>query len=130
MPAFNGVVTTTVDTGSVALGDEVRRDEIFTAASAKTYPAGTLLARKWSNASIALTPAAGANVGNGTCTAASVFTGLNLKSGNWTLRCTATATNGGTWRLEGWVTPSFSPIFLSDRPCASNSEMRARTHAT
>lgn len=90
---------TVIDTGTVALGREQIQDETFTAGSAKTYVAGTILARR--RVAAAITPSAVTGTGNGTVTAASVQAGDFVpKSGNWTLRCVVAATNGGTFRLE------------------------------
>jgi|GEM_PF-1790653 len=44
MPA-NSMTVTDIEVSAVALRDEEFRDEVFTAASAKTFPAGTIFAR-------------------------------------------------------------------------------------
>ena len=93
------ITRTVIDTGSIALKDEQMQDEIFTAASGKTFPAGTLLARN--RVALTVTPSAVSGTGNGTCTAASVVTGEYIpKAGNYKLVCVTALANGGTFRLE------------------------------
>jgi hypothetical protein len=75
------------------------RDELLTFSAADTFVKGTILARQ--EVVLAITPVAGANVGTGTCTNASVVAGtLVPRAGVYTLRCTEAVLDGGIWRLE------------------------------
>jgi hypothetical protein len=90
---------TDIDVGCIAIRNEVFRDELLTFAAADDFAAGTILARRAVN----LTPVASAvtGTGNGTVTALSVVEGPVVPLvGAYVLRCTAIATNGGTFRLE------------------------------
>lgn len=91
--------SSSIDLGSIALEGEAFADDLLTFTGAATYLAGTILARR--RVATAITPSAVTGTGNGTVTAASVLGGaLVPKAGNWKLTCIATATNGGTFKLE------------------------------
>jgi hypothetical protein len=90
---------TNVDNGAVELSHGEFRDEILNSAGAHTYLKGTLLARLL--VALTITPSAVTGTGTGTCTAATVVAGDKVPIvGNYVLRCTAAAANGGTFRLE------------------------------
>jgi hypothetical protein len=96
---MGNLAITQCDTGAVEIDSCEYKDELLTFAGLDTFKKGTLLARQRVNT--AITPAAGANTGNGTCTLATVTASPNVpKAGTWVLRCQTAVANGGVFRLE------------------------------
>ena len=60
-----GIEITNVDQGSVIVDRETFEDETFTAAAAKTYPAGTILARDTATNKMVVYEKGGTTNGNG-----------------------------------------------------------------
>lgn len=84
---------------SVVVWDPVFEDELITFAGAGTLLAGTILARQ--AVAIAVTPAAGANTGDGTVTLATVTAGQVVPIvGAYALTVTTAVVNGGILKLE------------------------------
>lgn len=89
---------TNCDIGDVALANEVCRDEVLAASGAHTFLKGTILARRL--VATAITPSAGSNTGNGTCTLATVIAGTTVPvAGTYVLKCVTAVTNGGVFSL-------------------------------
>lgn len=90
---------TVIDNFDIELEGGKFRDELLTFAGADTFVKGTLLARL--AVATAVTASAVSGTGNGTVTSATVVEGPVVPLvGAYVLRCTAAATNGGTFRLE------------------------------
>lgn len=86
------------DLGSVILEGGEFRDELLVFAGAGTVLEGTILARQ--AVAIAVTPAAGANTGDGTVTLATVVAGPVVPLvGAYVLTVTTAVTNGGILKL-------------------------------
>jgi len=92
-----GMTITNLDLGSVQLEDCVCQDETLAFPGADTYVEGTILARR--DVVTAITPVAGTNTGNGTCTAAAVVAGPTPMVGSYSVICTAATTHGGTFKV-------------------------------
>jgi len=90
---------TNIDTGSVVLQDPQYADELLALAGADEIADGTILARR--KVVTAITPAAGTNTGDGTCTAAAVVHagGIVPIVGNYVLSCIEAVANGGVFKL-------------------------------
>jgi hypothetical protein len=92
-------IVTNCDIGHIAIRAEICRDEILNASGAKTYLAGTILAKPVVTATP--TAAAGTNTGNGTCTVLSVIAGPTIPQvGGYVLKCVTAVTNGGVFQLS------------------------------
>jgi hypothetical protein len=89
----------TFSIGTGRLPEVFGQDEALTFPGADTYVKGTILARR--RVALTYTPSAVTGTGNGTCTSGTVVEGPIVPLvGNYTLRCIAAATHGGTFRLE------------------------------
>jgi hypothetical protein len=92
------ITPTTIDNASIELQDGEFQDELLTFGAADTFVKGTILARK--AVVTAITPVAGANTGNGTCTVASVVEGPDVPLvGSYVLACVTAVTHGGVFKL-------------------------------
>jgi hypothetical protein len=92
------ITITNLDIGNVILKDAEFRDELLVFAGAGTVLEGTILARK--AVADAVTPAAGANTGDGTVTLATVAAGQVVPIvGAYVLTVTTAVTNGGILNL-------------------------------
>jgi len=93
-----GMIVTNCDVGSIALRNEVCRDELLAAPGAKTYLAGTILARRSVAQTVAVVSFVGS--GKGTLSAATVVPGTTVPTvGAYTLKCTAAVADGGVFSL-------------------------------
>ena len=91
---------TAVDNGGVLIQDILRKTDTFATAAAKTYPAGTILARKQVDDAVVVA-ADGGNTGDGTVTLATVSAGDIIPLvGAYNLECIEAVTNGGVFKLE------------------------------
>lgn len=90
---------TAVDVSAVEAGAVNHRDELITFAGADVLAPGTILARR--SVANAVTPAAGANTGDGTVTLATVAAGQVVPIvGAYDLTVTTAVANGGILKLE------------------------------
>lgn len=89
---------TNIDVGTIALGNEISRDETLTFAAADTFVAGTILARR--SVATAVTASAVTGTGNGTVTSATVVEGPVVPLvGAYVLTVVTAVTHGGIWKL-------------------------------
>lgn len=109
---MSNITTTNIDNASVDYANCVYDDDTATFTGADTLVAGTIMARR--AVATAITPAAGSNTGNGTCTLATVVDGPVVpKVGNYVLTCITAVTNGGVFRLvdpDGNIVAGYLPM--------------------
>lgn len=93
-----GMVTTTLDSGSIQIRKCEFRDELIAFAGAGTLAEGTIMARRAVALAVAASAVSGG--GNGTVTLATVVEGPVVPLvGVYTLTCVLAVTNGGKWKL-------------------------------